>query len=250
MEKSMRTMDLKALEAAMSGICAALYAASAYATGYIVSPIFGVVQFRPAVIIPAVFAILFGPLIGGLGAAIGTFISDMAVHGEPLLSLIAGVPANFVCFYLIGYLSKKIVGNQSMATLIAGVNGSITGFFIDYAANTYVNIVWISLTVDLTIASLIGFICFLLPSYIILRKYKWGSQFIASTIGLGVGSVMVGLGVWFYSQFFVSAIVPQYLPGIAILTWTIWVFTTEIPFLIFVTPPILKACYRAFPRPS
>lgn len=55
--------------------CAVLYAVGCYITSYIVSP-WGVGQFRPAVVIPSLFAVVFGPWPAGVGAALGTFIAD------------------------------------------------------------------------------------------------------------------------------------------------------------------------------
>jgi energy-coupling factor transport system substrate-specific component len=80
-------------------INAALYAIGSYATAYIPTP--WIVQLRPAVVVPAVFAVLFGPLVGGLGAAIGTFIASIFTYGTAVLTVFSGTPANFVCFYLI-----------------------------------------------------------------------------------------------------------------------------------------------------
>ena len=69
-------------------------------------PVYGV-RFWPAVVGPAIFAVIFGPLIGGIGAAIGIFISDMMTHGMPLLSLSVGVTSNFIAFFILGYLTRK-----------------------------------------------------------------------------------------------------------------------------------------------
>ena len=84
--------------------CAALYAVCSFATAYIQSP-WGMGQFRPAVIVPAFFAVVFGPWVGGVGAAVGTLICDSIKHGTLYMgSLIAAVPGNFVGFYLLGYV--------------------------------------------------------------------------------------------------------------------------------------------------
>jgi hypothetical protein len=86
---------------------AVLYAVFSYATAYIPSP-WGVGQFRPAVVIPSFFATIFGPLCGGVGAAIGTLIVDSVKHGQLYAgSLLAAVPGNFVGFYLFGYIVQK-----------------------------------------------------------------------------------------------------------------------------------------------
>lgn len=89
---------------AVTSLNAALYASGAYVTAYIQSP-WGMGQFRPAIILPTFFAVLFGPWVGGLGAAIGTLIADSLKHGTLYLpSLIAAAPSNFVAFFLMGKL--------------------------------------------------------------------------------------------------------------------------------------------------
>src|SRR5512136_3023416 len=86
---------------------AALYAVGAYVTSYIPSP-WGIGQFRPAVVIPALFATIFGPWAGGIGAALGTLIADSIKHGGLYFgSLLAAVPGNFVGFFIFGYLLRK-----------------------------------------------------------------------------------------------------------------------------------------------
>jgi hypothetical protein len=86
---------------------AALYAVGAYATSYIPSP-WGVGQFRPAVVIPALFATIFGPWAGGIGAALGTLIADSIKHGGLYFgSLLAAVPGNFIGFFIFGYVLRK-----------------------------------------------------------------------------------------------------------------------------------------------
>ncbi|MCD6369342.1 MAG: ECF transporter S component [Thermoproteales archaeon] len=94
-------------EIATTVIGAILYALGSYVTSYIVSP-WGTGQFRPAIIIPSIFAIFFGPNVGGLSAAIGTFIADSLKHGTLYLkSFIAAVPSNFIGFYLLGKLLER-----------------------------------------------------------------------------------------------------------------------------------------------
>lgn len=105
----MRTLDV-----AVIGICAALYAAFGISTSQFS---FMGVGFLPAVIVPAVFAVLFGPWVGGISGAIGIFIRDMFVHGVPLLSLSAGVPPNFILFFLIGYIAHRNISLKQALTV-------------------------------------------------------------------------------------------------------------------------------------
>ena len=67
------------LDVAQCAMCAVLYAMGSYLTAYISSP-WGSGQFRPAVVIPAVFSTLFRPVVGGVGAAVGTLIVDSVKH--------------------------------------------------------------------------------------------------------------------------------------------------------------------------
>lgn len=91
---------------AFTSLGAVLYAVGAYATAYIESP-WGMGQFRPAVIIPSIFAILFGPWVGGASGAIGTLIADSIKHGTLYVpSLVAAVPSNFLAFYLLGLILR------------------------------------------------------------------------------------------------------------------------------------------------
>jgi hypothetical protein len=95
------------LKAVSTALCAALYAIGSYATSYIQSP-WGMGQFRPAVVIPALFATVFGPWTGGVGAALGTLICDSAKHGGLYMgSLLAAVPGNFMGFFLFGHIIKR-----------------------------------------------------------------------------------------------------------------------------------------------
>jgi len=100
----------RALTLSLISISAALYAVAIALTSPIPTP-WGVGHFRPGVVIPAFFSVVFGPVVGGAGAAIGCFIGDFALSffnlTTPLLSLIAGVPGNFAGFYLLGWLVSK-----------------------------------------------------------------------------------------------------------------------------------------------
>jgi uncharacterized membrane protein len=93
-----KTLDTRLI--ILVSINAALYTAVGYLTyaGIIVQG----VRFWPAVVIPAVFSVLFGPVVGGVGVGIGIFISDMLSHGLLFLSLSVGVTSNFAAFYFLG----------------------------------------------------------------------------------------------------------------------------------------------------
>jgi hypothetical protein len=110
---------------------AALYAVGAYATSYIPSP-WGVGQFRPAVVIPALFATIFGPWTGGVGAALGTLIADSAKHGGLYFgSLLAAVPGNFVGFFMFGYILRKKFDWARFVT-VANVTLVVANFIVAF----------------------------------------------------------------------------------------------------------------------
>lgn len=238
---------MKALKITQVAVCAALYAAVGYII-YLFLPIttpgVGIVRFWPNVVIPAVFAVLFGPLVGGAGAAIGIFISDILIHGDPLLSLSAGVTANFIGFYLIGYVSRKNI-DWPKALAFVSIVFSIGMVSLEYILLTYFSLNSAILFISLSIASY--------SIAVILGQFwpEWRSYGIGSILGLGVGSTIIGFVVWGYSQIFMlpAAVGGGFqLPLYVSFIWLVWTFATEIPFLILLGPPILKACYRAFPQ--
>jgi len=147
--------------------------------------VFGV-RFWPAVVVPAVFSVLFGPLVGGVGAAIGIFLCDMLSHGMPFLSLSVGVTSNFTAFYILGYMTRE------------------------YS----------------------------------LKKYV-----VAATLSLLVGSVIIGIGVWVWSQFYLlpGAVDVSPMPMVAAWSTFAWTFISEIPFLLILVPPIVEAARKTIP---
>jgi len=230
------------LEASLIAVNAALYAAFGYLTYLgIFAPIFGTVRFWPAVIIPAVFSILFSPRIGGAGAAVGIFVSDMLIHGNPLLSLTVGVPSNFAAFYLIGLLAQRWRGKTS-ATISIGIQLiPLLGCAAIYFWN---------LINDLTAAIFLAVSTIILAFTVILyaAQRRYLELAAASSIGLMAGSAMIGVGLWAYSQLFILPIGGiRNAPLVAALVWFLWTYLTEIPFLHFLLPPILEAASRAMP---
>jgi uncharacterized membrane protein len=123
---------------AFTSLGAALYAVGAYATSYVQSP-WGMGQFRPAVIVPSVFAVLFGPLVGGLSAALGTLVADSLKHVTLYVpSLVAAVPSNFAAFYLLGKLLEgrfrwpRFIASSLLALAVG--NGACAALYALYKA--------------------------------------------------------------------------------------------------------------------
>lgn len=232
-------MRVRTLTVTLTGLNAALYATVGYMTFLgIFTPVIGVVRFWPGVFIPAVFAALFGPMVGGVGAAIGIFISDMVIHGNPLLSLTVGVPANFIMFYIIGYFTKhEFKRKPLLLTAAAATALAILVIALNLPWESGEGEVW----------ALIGLIT--IPILILIGALwpRWSQYQFASTLGNAVGSLIVGFGVWGYSQFFLLPSEAGSLPIIAAYMWTVWTFMNQIPFLILLGPPVLKACKTALP---
>lgn len=236
---------MKSVGIAMIGVSAALYAVVGVLTSLgIISPVVGVVRFWPAVIVPAVFAVLFGPWVGGISAAIGIFISDMVFpgHGVPLLSLTVGVPSNFLGFFLVGYISSKDL-NWRKTMVLLGAGCMILVSIAYLVAEMLVPADVANLFIGVFIAS------YLLTIIIGYKFPEWRSYEVSSIVGLGVGSAWIGFGLWAYSQFLALPLALGWetnAPFYASFIWFVWTFSTEIPFLIIFVPPILRACYRAF----
>ena len=181
-----------AFKLSLISISAALYAVAISLTSFIPTP-WGVGNFRPGVLIPAFFALVYGPFIGGMGGAIGCFIGDLALSffglTNPLLSLVAGVPGNFIGFYLMGWFAKKYHSWSafvvtSFASLLVG-NAvcaiGVVGFF-----STVVP-AWASWPIDVKVGTIFGFTFFwvatmmpfvipLMPALLRVAKPFWASH--------------------------------------------------------------------------
>jgi uncharacterized membrane protein len=225
---------LKTIDVAAFALNAALYTV----LGVLISSVFPIsfegVRFWPQVIIPAAFAVVFGPWVGGLGAALGIFISDVSLNGSPLLSLMAGVTSNFLGFWLIGYIANKKI-DLKKSTVIYGVVTALCAM----VAYIYTNLI--------AVGVIIG--CYLVYSAIVVsRRSKWLSYEIGSAVGLLVGSIIIGLVVPVYAVLFAPNVTTlPALTSAGVLGLFTWTFATEIPFLLVLGPPIIGAIYKAFP---
>lgn len=236
-------MKPSTLQVATASLNAALYAALGALWTLFPVTVFGV-RFWPQVFVPGAFAVLFGPWVGGVGAAVGIFIADVVYgHHDALLSLLVGVPSNFAGFALIGYLSNKsLKGVQRLALIGAGV--IIPFIMILYSIYSLSGSVVAVLTVlGIAVIALVA-----IPHFI---RSSWAVTQAASSIGLGIGSTIIGIGIVAYSSIFV---LPQVLglgsnplPLVFANGATLWTYMTEIPFLLALTPPIVRAVRAAFP---
>jgi hypothetical protein len=236
-------LRFKTQDVAVIGVCAALYAAFGVLTADFS---FLGIGFLPAVVIPAIFAVLYGPWVGGISAAIGIFIRDMFVHGIPLLSLSAGVPPNFILFFIIGYIAHRNISlKQAMVGLtIAAISLLIPAliFLPDFALLTGLSSEWFLLAFVLTVIVSLAVI-----AIAAVRWKEWRSYAIAVVIGQAAGAGLLSVTVWAVSPYFLSYFIAGPVSATFVLPIFIWTFATELPFIIFVGPPVIKACYRAFP---
>ena len=63
------------------------------------------------------------------------------------------------------------------------------------------------------------------------------------------GAALLSVSYWGYSQLFFdpTGYVTAPLEASIIPILFVWTFVTEIPFVLLIGPPIIKACYKAFP---
>jgi hypothetical protein len=233
---------LKTLDIVVIGISAALYAVFGILTANL--SFFGV-GFLPAVVIPAVFAALYGPWVGGIGAAIGIFIRDMFVHGNAALSLVAGVPPNFIVFFLIGYIACR---NISLKQALAGITVAAVGLLVptliflpDFIANLGFSAETFLIIFAITILLTLG-----ITASVALRWKEWRSYAIGAVVGQALGAGLLSVTIFLVSPLFLSYFKTAYAAS-TILPVFVWTFATELPFVLLVGPPIIKACRRAFP---
>jgi len=210
--------------------------------------IFGV-RFWPQVFAPAVFSVLFGPWVGGVGAAIGIFIADVIYgHHDALLSLLVGVPSNFVGFFVIGWLT-----NHDFKTFARRILVILSAVIIPvYAVALVYGLFLLSGKVTVpTDFVLVGFIVVLAILGLFLMRNKWAEFEAAASIGLGIGTAIIGVGIVAYSAIFGLPVAVglgtkplgsafMYVVGASS-------YFTEIPFMVVLTPPVAAACRSAFP---
>ncbi len=232
---------MKTINVAALALNIALYVAVGYIFFSLIPIRFEQVRFWPPVIVPAVFAVVFGPLVGGIGAAVGIFISDALFGNNLFLSLLAGVTSNFVAFFLIGYIAKKKI--RWILPVVA--YGAATALFV-WMGYAYLGLDFWTKTAFIGVA-IASYIIFLIP-VVVLRNSKWRSFEVGSIIGMLLGATIIGITVPVFTQFFTPAATPFTAP-VAIATF-FFTFFTEIPFVIILGPPIILAVYRAFPNLS
>jgi uncharacterized membrane protein len=241
---------MRSLEVAMIGICAALYAVIGLLTSFGLS--LGGVAFWPAVVIPCIFAVLFGPWVGGTGAAIGIFIRDVMYHHDALLSLCAGVTSNFAMCFLLGYLSRTSLNRKKLSlSVVVGSLIIVAGLLLPTVLLPSETLLFTGLaSVDfIAILAIVVVVSILAVAVLFAFKKEWANFSIGALVGQGVGATIVALAVWIYSNLFFSpsGYFKEPIPSSFVPLVFVWTVATEIPFVLLICPPIIKVCYRAFP---
>ncbi len=106
MEPTWKPSSNAATRISIIAITTVLYAVGKWMTAYINTP-WGVGELLVGVFFPALMAVVSETLPVAIGAGLGTFVGDFLVSTNPALSLVAGVPANFLAFLLFGWFVKK-----------------------------------------------------------------------------------------------------------------------------------------------
>jgi hypothetical protein len=213
--------------------------------------IFGV-RFWPQVFAPAAFSILFGPWVGGVGAAIGIFLADVIYgHHDALLSLLVGVPSNFVGFFVIGWLTNhewKGVARRTLVSLSLVIQplyavALVLGLYFLFGASTIGS--------PTSYLGLAGLVVVLAIIFLGVVRNKWADFEVAASIGLAIGTAIIGMGIVVYSAIFGLPVAvglgTKPLGGAFVYLVAASSYFTEIPFMVILTPPVAAACRAAFP---
>jgi uncharacterized membrane protein len=241
---------LRAFDVAIIALSAALYAVVGYLTSFGLS--FGGVAFWPAAFVPAIFAVLFGPWEGGIGAAVGIFIRDVVVIGQPLLSFTVGVPANFVAFFLIGYFAHtQLDRKKTLLSLVIGIGVILAGLLLPTVFLSSLSVGYTKLSTETVVILFSSLMAVSLILFVGIAKYwkEFRSFGVGSIIGMAAGAIIIAIGVWAYSQLLYAPhgyFAAPLSASIASLVF-VWTFVTEIPFVLLISPPVIKACQAAFP---
>ena len=231
-----------------TAINAALYAGVGALWTVFPLTVFGV-RFWPQVFIPAAFSVIFGPWVGGVGAGIGIFIADVLYgHHDPLLSMLVGVPSNFLGFFIIGWLARRNFSRIMrrgllFVSLLIPITLAVYGVYIVSGGSTLAN--------PQLLLGLVGVIAVVSILSLSVLRNKWAGFEVAASIGLGVGSVIIGFGLVLYSYFFalpaVLGLGSGGLPVTFMYAVTTFTYLSEIPFIVLLTPPVVAAAQAAFP---
>jgi hypothetical protein len=101
------------------------------------------------------------------------------------------------------------------------------------------------------LVALVGLIAVVTIVGLTALRNRWADFETAASIGLGVGSIWIGLGIVAYSSLFALPAVLGLGSGVLPITFAYgtiaFTYLSEIPFLVLLTPPVVAACRAAFP---
>ena len=239
------------LQLATTAINAAVYAGVGALWTAFPLLIFGV-RFWPQVFVPATFSVLFGPWVGGIGAGIGIFIADVIYgHHDALLSLLVGVPSNLIGFFVIGWLGKQTYRGVTRRLLIFISLMIQPAYAIALAYGLYLLLGPASLGGPSSYLGLAGIVVVFAVLGLILLRNRWADFEVAASIGLAIGTGIIGLGIVVYSAVFglpmAVGLGTKPLGSIFIYIVASSNYFAEIPFMVVLTPPVVAACRAAFP---
>jgi len=236
------------LQLVTTAINAALYAGVGALWVAFPITVFGI-RFWPQVFVPGAFSVLFGPWTGGIGAAIGIFLADVVYgHHDALLSLLVGVPSNFVGFFLLGWLANRSLRSASrhillVLSLLFPIILVVYGFYMLAGPSV--------VSSSQYLVAVVGLIAVLVIVGVTILRNRWADFEMAASVGLGVGSVIIGIGIVAYSTIFTLPSVLGLGNGVLPISFmygaTAFTYLSEIPFLVLLTPPVVAAARAAFP---
>ena len=239
------------LQLVMTAMNAAVYAGIGALWTAFPLLIFGV-RFWPQVFVPATFSVLFGPWVGGVGAAIGIFLADVIYgHHDALLSLLVGVPSNFIGFFVIGWLTRRSFRGIAKRLLITASLVVQPVYALALAYGLYVLLGAASLGSPNSYLGLAGLIVVFVLLALFLLRNKWADFEVAASIGLAIGTGIIGVGIVVYSAIFglplAVGLGTKPLSNIFVYVVASSNYFSEIPFMVILTPPVVAACRAAFP---
>ena len=239
------------LKLATTAVNAALYAGVGALWTAFPLLIFGV-RFWPQVFVPAAFSVLFGPWVGGVGAAIGIFLADVIYgHHDALLSFLVGVPSNLAGFFVIGWMTQHSYKRVARRLLVLVSLVIQPVYAIALAYGLYLLLGTASLGAPSTYLGLTGLVAVFAVLGLTVLRNRWADFEVAASIGLAIGTTIIGLGIVFYSAI-IGLPVAVGLGTKPLATVFIYVvassnYFAEIPFMVILTPPVVAACRAAFP---
>lgn len=208
-------------------ITACLYAVGKWATAFIRTP-WGVGELLVGIFLPALMVVACETVPAAIGAGIGTFLGDFLVTTTPALSIVAGVPANFIAFLFFGLFVKRYrswpafvaatvsfvtLGNLIAATAVYFFGYALAGVRITSSAILGLTIFWNTTSIPAIIIAVPILLRAIHPLYgrsRILEYYPDWSPFVRSrevvlALAGAMAFVLLGLAVFVISPDSVSS---------------------------------------------